>query len=97
MTFRGIVRNGKVELESGSELPDGVSVDVSVSVPAAKRSRKRSGQYDAAFHLADLAVPSGRTDGSVEHDHYIYGTPKRSPKNASSRRTKKSKSTRARR
>ncbi len=24
-----------------------------------------------------IAVDTGRTDGSVNHDHYIYGTPKK--------------------
>jgi len=24
-----------------------------------------------------MPITSGRTDGAAEHDHYIYGTPKR--------------------
>ena len=30
-----------------------------------------------ALDLEAIAVDTGQTDGSVNHDHYIYGTPKR--------------------
>lgn len=30
-----------------------------------------------ALDMESVATDTGRTDGSVRHDHYIYGTPKR--------------------
>jgi hypothetical protein len=32
---------------------------------------------DTAFDLASLAVETGIADLATEHDHYLYGTPKR--------------------
>jgi hypothetical protein len=34
-------------------------------------------ESDAAFDLASLAVKTGISDLATEHDHYLYGTPKR--------------------
>lgn len=34
-------------------------------------------ESDAAFDLASLAVKTGIPDLAAEHDHYLYGTPKR--------------------
>jgi len=30
-----------------------------------------------ALDIEAIAVDTGRTDGSINHDHYIYGTPKK--------------------
>lgn len=79
MTFKGTVRNGKVELEAGAELPDGTEVRVQpVSTGGSKARRpKPAAASDAAFRLSELAVPMGVADLAAEHDHYLYGTPKR--------------------
>lgn len=37
----------------------------------------RNVESDAAFDLASLAVKTGIADLATEHDHYLYGTPKR--------------------
>jgi len=34
-------------------------------------------ESDAAFDLASLAVKTGIADLATEHDHHLYGTPKR--------------------
>jgi tetratricopeptide (TPR) repeat protein len=39
-------------------------------------------EKDPSFDLASLAVETGVTDLAVEHNHYLYGTPKRGKKNA---------------
>ena len=33
---------------------------------------------DPAFNISALSVETGVTDLASEHDHYLYGTPKRS-------------------
>ena len=38
---------------------------------------KNNEEYDPAFALADLAIETGISDLAREHDHYLYGTPKR--------------------
>ncbi len=37
---------------------------------------KPAEEIDAAFDLSSLAVKTGISDLSTEHDHYLYGTPK---------------------
>ncbi len=66
MSYRGIVRNGKIELNPGETLPEGTVVRVE---PLDGR--------DPADDLAAEAVPTGIPDLASQHDHYIYGTPKR--------------------
>ena len=84
MTFRGTVQNGKVVLDEGAELPEGMRVDVS---PLAKRTKRAAGGKPSKaaaatsgllgllqFVIKDDDLP---TDLAHQHDHYIYGTPKR--------------------
>ncbi|NUO82032.1 antitoxin family protein [candidate division KSB1 bacterium] len=47
---------------------------------------KSDAEQDSAFALAELAVETGIPDLAREHDHYLYGTPKREKRNA--RKTK---------
>jgi hypothetical protein len=55
-------------------LPEGADVRVVVDDP----SPAPPGGEDPFDRLADFAVDTGITDGAAEHDHYIYGSPKRS-------------------
>ena len=81
MTARGKIRKGKVVLEDPSALPDGTEVEVR---PTKKRKRAAKGKKPKARPrtLADrLASVMGKAtglpaDASVNHDHYLYGTPK---------------------
>ncbi|MBN1489194.1 MAG: hypothetical protein JXA69_04690 [Phycisphaerae bacterium] len=70
MTYRGTVKNGVVVLGSDARIPDGTEVLVE---PAGVRP---------LMDLARLAEgfpddPDWPADGAKEHDHYLYGTPKR--------------------
>ncbi len=67
MSYRGTVREGKVELEPGANLPDGTVVVVELLRV----------ENDPAYALADDAVDTEITDLAEEHDHYAHGTPKR--------------------
>lgn len=67
-TYRGKVQNGMIVLEGGIHLPEGTAVDVARVEPA----------RDPFDTLGDEAADTGVTDMATEHDHYIYGTPKRS-------------------
>jgi hypothetical protein len=78
MTFRGIIKAGKVELESGVELPEGTVVNVEPSRRNGAGSKRYNRSSDPAFNLSQFAVSTGRRDGAAEHDHYVYGSPKRS-------------------
>ncbi len=67
MTYRGTVKNGKVELEEGPALPEGAIVRVEAIEPG----------EDPADGLADDAVSTSIPDLASQHDDYIYGMPKR--------------------
>jgi len=38
---------------------------------------KCAGEEDPAYRISSLAVDTGIEDLSIEHDHYLYGIPKR--------------------
>jgi hypothetical protein len=72
MVFKGIVENGSVKLPPEAELPDGTEVRVE---PADQRPL-----MDLVRRLESLEDdPDWPEDGAAEHDHYLYGTPKRYP------------------
>ncbi len=69
MTYRGHIKNGTVVLDEPVELPEGAEVLIQSVVPSPPLGvlmREVAGQ--------GKGLPD---DGSVQHDHYIYGTPKR--------------------
>jgi hypothetical protein len=69
MSYTGIVKNGKVTLPPGADLPDGTRVrvepveSVTEPIPLADSLREFIGVFD------DL--PS---DFAKNHDHYVHGT-----------------------
>ena len=69
MTYKGIVRNGSVQLPPEANLPDGTEVRVE---PLDNRPLMR-----LLEGLEGLETdPDTPTDLAAEHDHYLYGTPK---------------------
>lgn len=66
MVYKGRVRQGRIELEGGTVLPDGVRVLVEAVEESA----------DPADGLGEEAVVTDLTDLASQHDHYAYGTPK---------------------
>ena len=84
MTVRGKVKNGKVLLDDPRAIPEGTEVEVR---PAKKRKPAAKGKKPKAKarprSLAErLANVMGKatglpSDASVNHDHYLYGLPKR--------------------
>jgi hypothetical protein len=72
MTFRGYIRNGVVVVDGGVDLPEGAEVQVVLLAAAdqgttlGQRLMKYSGKAEGL--PADLAR---------NHDHYLYGTPKK--------------------
>ena len=79
MVYRGRVKNGVVVLEGSASLEEGAVVSVrpirNASRPPAKKKRPAT-LYDRLKSVAGKAkgLPP---DASVNHDHYLYGMPKR--------------------
>lgn len=90
MTFRGIIRNGQIEVDPGIDLPpEGTRVSIEpTGRKVGKRARPRATDKDPAFSIGDRAIPMGVADLAAEHDHYLYGTPKRAGRTASTGRAK---------
>jgi hypothetical protein len=84
MTVRGKIKNGKVVLDDPKALADGTEVEVR---PAKKRkpvakTRKPKGKVRRRTLAERFANVIGKAtglppDASVNHDHYLYGTPKK--------------------
>ncbi|HEX5472091.1 MAG TPA: hypothetical protein VFW73_09400 [Lacipirellulaceae bacterium] len=72
MTYRGHVKNGQIALDESVELPEGAEVQVSV-LPAAKNE---PGIWNALLDLAGT-LEGLPPDLAENHDHYLYGTPKK--------------------
>jgi len=71
MVYFGHIKDGKVVPDPGVRLPEGTRVRIEPveAVPAAD---------DPAYRLYELATDDSLPpDLAHEHDHYIYGTPKK--------------------
>ena len=80
MTYRGKVKNGVVVVQNARKLPEGTRVRVEVPEKSLKKGRStRRGKTRLAKMLLKHAgkatgLPS---DSARNHEHYLYGTPKR--------------------
>lgn len=78
MTYRGRIKNGVVVLEEDVSLPDGTEVDV---IPR-EGDRTNDEETDGPTLNERLKEIIGAADGlppdaALNHDHYLYGTPKK--------------------
>lgn len=81
MTYSGTVQNGVIVLSAGQILPEGSVVQVAVqsSPSVAKEDAPESIWMDLArlgqeVDSIELDLPE---DLAINHDHYLYGAPKR--------------------
>ncbi len=78
MVYRGHIRNGRVELDGPLPLPEGAEVEI--TLPTASVVSEEEATAPTLYEqLKDLigTVPDLPEDLSVNHDHYLYGVPKR--------------------
>jgi hypothetical protein len=72
MAYRGRVKNGVIVLEPSANLPEGAEVEVS-SWQAEQEIPTLYERLKDVIGTAD-GLPA---DSSVNHDHYLYGAPKK--------------------
>lgn len=72
MTYRGRVKNGVVVLEKSASLPEGTEVEVSPLKVEADAPTLNE-RYKDFIGIVDGLPP----DMAENHDHYLYGTPKK--------------------
>jgi len=79
MTYRGTIRN-RVVIFEGEAPPEGTAVQVEpVEATAASdnaHESKTKTVWDKLLEIQGLA-PSLPEDAAPNHDHYLYGTPKK--------------------
>ncbi len=73
MTYKGHVENGVVVLEQPAALPEGTEVDV---LPVEKPARESTLSEMLLKHAGTIPGPP---DLAINHDHYLYGVPKKKP------------------
>jgi hypothetical protein len=78
VTYRGKYKNGTVVLPKGVNIPEGAEVEVT---PVGKTSDGKDTESDSSFYQRYkefIGVLDGLpSDLAENHDHYLYGTPKR--------------------
>jgi hypothetical protein len=79
MTYQGHVENGVVVLDTPEALPEGAAVEVAV-LETTNTPYQRKPIWEIALELAN-SIPEEDVkklprDGSINHDHYLYGVPK---------------------
>lgn len=72
MTYRGQVKEGIIVLDPPAELPEGAVVEVRASGSDSVQPTWAEVFRDVIGQAKDLPA-----DSSVNHDHYLYGAPKK--------------------
>jgi hypothetical protein len=77
MTLLGHVKNGRIELDTPVALPEGAIVQIEVTVPApSPKDVEDTSLAQMLLKYAGKAVGLP-PDAARNHDHYLYGTPKK--------------------
>ena len=78
MVYRGHVENGLIRLEDAPTLPEGVEVEVRLLAASTFRDEEQKipSVCEALRDFVGKAVGLP-PDASINHDHYLYGLPKR--------------------
>jgi hypothetical protein len=79
MVYRGRVKNGVVVLEGRAQLEEGAEVSVRPVRRAARASVRKKQPPTLYERLKSVAGKAKGLppDASINHDHYLYGMPKR--------------------
>jgi hypothetical protein len=77
MVYRGRVRNGKFELDEAVALPECAEVEVAITATDGPAKGELGGTLNESLRDFIGAVDDLPDDFSVNHDHYLYGVPKR--------------------
>jgi hypothetical protein len=72
MTYRGRVRNGVVVLDPSASLPEGCEVEVCLAAP-----QPIPPTWAEVFRDIIGKAEGLPPDSSINHDHYLYGVPKK--------------------
>ena len=79
MTLLGHVCNGKIELDDPVPLPEGAKVRIELDSAPAEIAAQDDHPETLGQKLMKYAglIQDAPTDLARQHDHYLYGTPKK--------------------
>lgn len=82
MTHRGHMQNGVIVLDPPAAIPDGAQVEITVVNPPTDAD---ADEIPSLYDRLKSAVGKAQglpEDAAHNHDHYLYGLPKKSPPSA---------------
>ena len=80
MTYRGHVKNGVIVLDEPADLPEGADVHVELAEPQQKPEPED--KVPTLYERLKPVIGKAKhmpPDAAINHDHYLYGMPKRTP------------------
>jgi len=77
MAYRGHIQNGVVVFDEPISLPDGTSVEVVLPLPAGTEPQQAAPTLYERLEPFIGKAKGLPPDASLNHDHYLYGMPKR--------------------
>jgi predicted DNA-binding antitoxin AbrB/MazE fold protein len=81
MTVHGHIENGVIVLDQQVSFPEGAKVEVRILSPLATQSATDTPDSEIptlAERLKDfIGILELPEDAAINHDHYLYGTPKK--------------------
>jgi hypothetical protein len=81
MTLLGHIHNGVIVLDQDVLLPEGAAVEVQIVVPQLAKTQPDASDAEIptlAERLKDfIGILDLPEDAARNHDHYLYGTPKK--------------------
>ena len=78
--IKAIYENGVLRLKEALPIPEGAQVDVTVTLEenSDDSTRVEDPSWDTFTQLlSECAIDTGIADLSQQHDHYLYGVPKK--------------------
>ena len=77
MVYKGHVENGRIILDEPADLPDGVTVRVEIATEPVEDSEEVGPSFSERFAEIMGKAQSLPEDAAENHDHYLYGVPKK--------------------
>ena len=80
MTFQGHVKNGAIVPDTPIVLPEGATVQIEVLPSVPERDERKTSDIPTLYERLKpfVGILDGLPeDAAANHDHYLYGTPKR--------------------
>jgi hypothetical protein len=79
MTYLGHYQNGVIVLDNGATIPEGARVRVELVAPLTENEQRQQPSLFERYKSFIGKAEGLPADLAAQHDHYLYGTPKKQP------------------